>query len=75
VSLTAQITALQGKLRVAVVVAELRATVVAERDASIALATTQLERALEIETTSSIAAAQPRSALAETIRAEASQFK
>jgi hypothetical protein len=41
----------------------------AERDASITLATTQLERALEIETSSSITAAQTRSALAETIHA------
>jgi hypothetical protein len=39
----------------------------AEQDASIALATMWLERALENEKASSIAAAQAKSALAETI--------
>jgi hypothetical protein len=41
----------------------------AEQDAIIALAMTWLERALENEKASSIAAAQDKSALAETIRA------
>jgi hypothetical protein len=59
----------QGKLRVATVAAESRAVAMAERNASIALSTTQLERALENEMASSIAAAQAKLALAETIHA------
>jgi chromosome segregation ATPase len=56
-NLTVQIAALQGELQVAVAAPESRAAAVAERDASIALATTQLVRALENETVSSLAAA------------------
>jgi hypothetical protein len=56
-SLTTQIATMHSELRVAVAAAESRASVVAERDASIALAMTQLERALEVEMASSIAVA------------------
>jgi hypothetical protein len=48
----------------------------AEREASITLATTQLERALKNEAVSSLAAAQANSALVSTIHAfQASLFK
>jgi hypothetical protein len=45
------------------------AAIVAEQDASIMLATTQLERARENEAASSLAAAPTNSTLADTIRA------
>jgi hypothetical protein len=48
---------LQGELHVAVAVVESRTVIMAERDASIKLATTQLERALENEASSFLAAA------------------
>jgi hypothetical protein len=50
-------------------VAKSRAAVVAEWDANIVLAMTQLERALENKPASSLAAAQANSVLAGTIRA------
>jgi hypothetical protein len=68
-TLTAQIATLQGKLRVTIAAAESRAAVVAELDAHITLARNYLERALENEVASSLAAAQANSLLVGTIRA------
>jgi hypothetical protein len=48
---------LQGKLRVAIVSVESHAAVVAERDAHITLAMTQLERALKKKAASSLVVA------------------
>jgi hypothetical protein len=57
---------LQSKLCVAVAKVESRATVMAERDGHITLAMTQLERALENEAASSLAAAQANTSLVGT---------
>jgi hypothetical protein len=67
-SLNTQITALQGELRITVVIAESCVAVVAERDASFALIRTQLERALKDKTMTSIALAQARATLTKTVR-------
>jgi hypothetical protein len=66
-SLNAQIPALQEELHVAVAVLESRAVVMAERDASIALITAQLVRALEDEMATSVTLAQARAASVKTI--------
>jgi hypothetical protein len=68
-TLTAQIAMLQGELCIMIAAAESYAAVVAERDAHITLATTQLERALENEAASSLTAAQANLVLVGNIRA------
>jgi hypothetical protein len=55
---------LQGELHVAIVVAESRAVVVAERDANITFI-----RTLEDDTAASVALAQSRTVMDDTIRA------
>jgi chromosome segregation ATPase len=66
-SLNIHIAMLQGELRVTIAAAESREAVVVERDASMALITAQVESALEDETAASIALAQARAALADTV--------
>jgi hypothetical protein len=66
--LNAQITALQGKLRVVVAAAESHAVVMVERDASIILITAQLEKALGDETVASITLVQARASTIEIVR-------
>jgi hypothetical protein len=66
-SLNIQNAALLGELRVTIAAAKSRAAIAAKRDASITLITTQLERPLKNETATSVALAQARAALAETI--------
>jgi hypothetical protein len=68
-SLNIHITLLQGELCVVVAVAESHAAVMAERDVSIAFITMQLERDLKDETAASLALAQARTAMADTVRA------
>jgi hypothetical protein len=67
--MTAQIAMLQGELHITVAAAESPIAIVARRDASIMLATTQLETAHENDEASSLAPAQANSALVGTIRA------
>jgi hypothetical protein len=66
-SLNAQIAMLQGKLHVTVAMAESRAAVMAEHDASIAFIMMELEKALEDETATSIALAQARTTFTGTV--------